>query len=79
MVAFKMNFKEKEFDLFKKFVMEEAHLKGNFLMSTSVLKETSEIKKEFWRLLVLCKSRDQYVLINLSGINNKKTIILSLK
>ncbi len=54
-------------------------MKGNFLMSTSVLKETSEIKKDFLKLLVQCKSRDQYVLINLSGINNKKTIILSLK
>jgi hypothetical protein len=48
-------------------------------MSTSVLKENSEIKKEFWKLLVQCKTRDEYFLINLSGITNKKTIILSLK
>jgi hypothetical protein len=48
-------------------------------MSTSVLKETSEIKKDFWRLLVHAKTRDQFFLVNLSGITNKKTIILSLK
>lgn len=49
-------------------------------MSTSVLKETSEIKKDFWKLLVQSsKIRDQYFLINLSGITNKKTVILSLK
>ena len=59
--------------------MEEAHHKGTYLMSTSVLKENSEIKKDFWRLLVQCKIRDEYFLVNLSGITNKKTIILSLK
>lgn len=49
-------------------------------MSASVLKETSEIKKDFWKLLVQCgKIRDQYFLINLMGITIKKTIILSLK
>ena len=74
-----MNYKEKEFENFKKFVLEEAHQKGNYLMSTSVLKENSEIKKDFWRLLVQCKTRDDYFLVNLSGITNKKTIILSLR
>lgn len=49
-------------------------------MSTSVLKETSEIKKDFWKLLVeSSKLRDPYFLINLSGITNKKTVILALK
>lgn len=48
-------------------------------MSTSVLKENSEIKKDFWRLLVQSKTRDEYFLVNLSGITNKKTVILSLK
>jgi len=49
-------------------------------MSASVLKETSEIKKDFWKLLVQSgKIRDQYFFINLMGITNKKTIILSLK
>jgi hypothetical protein len=79
LIALKINYKEKEFEAFKKFVLEEAQSKGTFLLSTSVLKETSEIKKDFWRLLVQCKTRDPYFLINLSGITNKKTIILSLK
>lgn len=79
LIALKINYKEKEFETFKKFVLEEAQSKGTFLLSTSVLKETSEIKKDFWRLLVQCRTRDPYFLINLSGITNKKTIILTLK
>jgi len=50
------------------------------IFSISVTRDNTAIRKEFFELLLECADRrDPYAFINLSNLNLKKTVIVTLK